>query len=72
MLYARKVPEMGGETLVVDMKAAYDDLDAATKQKIDGLKAKHLYGATSGRDGEEPTRALNKAQAAATPPTLHP
>ena len=72
MLYARKVPELGGETLIVDMKAAYDDLDAATKQKIDGLKAKHLYGATSGRGGEEPTRALNKAQAAATPPTLHP
>lgn len=72
MLYARKVPELGGETRVVDMKAAYDDLDAETKQRIDGLTAKHLYGARSGRDGEEPTMTLNKAQSAATPPTLHP
>ena len=54
MLYARKVPELGGETLIVDMKAAYDDLDAATKQKIDGLKAKHLYGATSGAVEKSP------------------
>ena len=30
MLYARKVPELGGETLLVDMKAAYDDLDAVS------------------------------------------
>ncbi len=72
MLYARKVPDVGGETRVIDMKAAYDDLEEATKQRIDKLNAMHLYGATSGRDGEARTAALNEAQAVAVPPTPHP
>ncbi|NQV60534.1 MAG: TauD/TfdA family dioxygenase [Alphaproteobacteria bacterium] len=72
MLYARKIPDVGGETRVIDMKAAYDDLDQTTKQRIDKLKAMHLYGATSGRDGEAPTARLSQTQAAEVPPTLHP
>lgn len=72
MLYARKIPDVGGETRVIDMKAAYDDLDEATKRHIGKLNAMHLYGATSGRDGEAPTAALNKTQAAEVPPTPHP
>ena len=72
MLYARRIPDEGGETRIIDMKAAYDDLDADTKERIDGLTAMHLYGATAGRDGEMPTLALNDDQAAEVPPTLHP
>lgn len=72
MLYARKIPDIGGETRVVDMKAAYDDLDSATKRRIDGLTARHLYGAASGRDGEKPTAGLTERQAAEVPATLHP
>ena len=48
MLYAQKVPERGGETRILDMKAAYDDLDPALQQDVDGLVATHFYGATSG------------------------
>ena len=72
MLYAHKIPDVGGETRIIDMKAAYDDLDDTTKQRIDKLTAMHLYGATSGRGGEAPTAGLNETQAAAVPPTRHP
>jgi len=72
MLYAQKVPEVGGETRVADMKAAYDDLDDATKQRVNNLTAIHSYGATSGRDGERPTPPLTAAQAAKVPPVPHP
>jgi len=54
------------------MKAAYDDLDDATKKRIDPLTAIHFYGATSGRDGELPTPKLTDAQAARVPPVAHP
>ncbi len=72
MLYAQKVPDVGGETRILDMKAAYDDLDQATRARIDGLVAVHFYGATAGRDGERPTQQLTDAQAATVPPVSHP
>ncbi|MYE82195.1 MAG: TauD/TfdA family dioxygenase [Gammaproteobacteria bacterium] len=72
MLYAQKVPDEGGETRILDMKAAYDDLDEPTRERIDGLVAVHLYGSTSGRDGELPTPKLTDAQAANVPPVPHP
>jgi alpha-ketoglutarate-dependent taurine dioxygenase len=72
MLYAQKIPDVGGETRVCDTKAAYDDLDAAMKQRLDKLTATHLYGSTSGRDGECPTAPLTEAQAREVPPTPHP
>ena len=72
MLYARKVPDEGGETRILDMKAAYDGLDEPTRERIDGLVAVHFYGSTSGRDGELPTPKLTDAQAANVPPVPHP
>jgi len=72
MLYAQKVPSMGGQTHIADTKAAYDDLDSSTKNEIKALAAVHFYGATSGRDGERKTRELTGAQAAHVPPVPHP
>ena len=72
MLYARKVPDVGGETRLVDTKAAYDDLDVSIKENIAGMTAIHFYGATSGRDGERRTRQLTGTQAARLPPVPHP
>ncbi|MCY4428973.1 MAG: TauD/TfdA family dioxygenase [Rhodospirillales bacterium] len=72
MLYAQKVPDVGGETRILDMKAAYDDLDQETRERIDGMVAVHYYGATSGRDGELSTQQLTEAQAATVPPVSHP
>ncbi|SKA30834.1 alpha-ketoglutarate-dependent 2,4-dichlorophenoxyacetate dioxygenase [Enhydrobacter aerosaccus] len=38
---AEVVPTIGGETGWADMRAAYEALDAATREKIDGLSAFH-------------------------------
>ncbi|HEY4738765.1 MAG TPA: TauD/TfdA family dioxygenase, partial [Xanthobacteraceae bacterium] len=43
MLFAVALPSRGGDTQYVNMHSAYDDLSAETKQKIDGLKAVHVY-----------------------------
>jgi len=40
-LYAIEVPPEGGDTYFADMFAAYDALDDAIKQRIEGLKAIH-------------------------------
>jgi alpha-ketoglutarate-dependent 2,4-dichlorophenoxyacetate dioxygenase len=40
-LSAHEVPLSGGETEFADLRAAYDALDAATKERIDGLVAEH-------------------------------
>ncbi len=41
LLYARSIPPVGGHTEFTDMRAAYDALPAATKQKIDTLVCEH-------------------------------
>ena len=40
-LSARVIPEVNADTEFADMRAAYDTLDDATKQKLDGLKVHH-------------------------------
>src|ERR1700685_1007401 len=42
-LFAVELPSHGGDTQYVNMHDAYDDLPQTTKQKIDGLKAVHVY-----------------------------
>ncbi len=41
LLHARSIPPVGGQTEFADMRAAYDALPEATKQRIDGLVAEH-------------------------------
>jgi taurine dioxygenase len=43
MLFAVELPSSGGDTQYVNMHDAYDDLSESTKQRIDGLKAVHVY-----------------------------
>jgi taurine dioxygenase len=43
MLFAVELPSSGGDTQYVNMHDAYDDLPEDTKQRIDGLKAVHVY-----------------------------
>ena len=72
MLYAIKTPKVGGETLIADMKAAYDDLDDDMKHRIEALEAVHLYGATAGQDIEKiATPLINQEQIDAVPPVRH-
>ena len=41
MLHARVVPPVAADTEFADMRAAYDELDAETKARIEGLRAHH-------------------------------
>jgi taurine dioxygenase len=43
-LYSIQVPRKGGDTLFADQYAAYDDLPASLKKRIEGLVALHHYG----------------------------
>ncbi|WP_375209945.1 TauD/TfdA dioxygenase family protein [Hyphomonas jannaschiana] len=50
ILVARELPESGGDTMFASMYRAYETLDNATKQEIDGLQAvhsaKHIFGSS--------------------------
>lgn len=73
MLYAVEAPEVGGETMFADARAAYDALDDETKAEIDGLRVHHLYGAASGKDGEKiASPFISEEQRAASPTVTHP
>lgn len=41
LLYAYTIPPVGGQTEFADMRAAYDTLDDAMKQRLHGLVAEH-------------------------------
>jgi alpha-ketoglutarate-dependent 2,4-dichlorophenoxyacetate dioxygenase len=41
LLYARSIPPVGGQTEFADMRAAYDALSEAMKQRLRGLVAEH-------------------------------
>jgi taurine dioxygenase len=43
VLHAVRLPDGGGDTQYVNMHVAYDDLPEATKRRLDGLKAVHVY-----------------------------
>ena len=51
ILVARTLPPKGGDTLFIHMGAAYDSLDAATKEEIEGLSAFHTADHIYSPDG---------------------
>ena len=70
MMYSEIVPPTGGETEFADMYAAYDNLPAAMKKKIEGKRAIHnLDFSRTRRHGEDPMTAEQKAK---VPPIAHP
>jgi taurine dioxygenase len=75
MLYARKVPEVGGDTIFSSMYLAYESLSDGMKAMLGGLKAWHSsrhafgYGATD-REHYEDGRFANPDLA--TQDALHP
>lgn len=67
-LYSTQVPSKGGDTLVANMMAAYDDLPQKTKDRIEGLTATHRWGwNTLGA-----TPKLTKEQQETHPDVVHP
>ena len=69
MLYGVTVPPSGGDTQFVNMYAAYDDLDEATKARIAGLRVIHRYD--SSRKGTR-IATLADDEAAQLPDVTHP
>jgi len=73
-LYSIDVPVAGGNTLFANQYAAYDDLPAATKRRIDPLVAIHHYGNRNNEDETTRTVAslLNDSQKQKMPLVSHP
>ena len=72
-LYSRVVPRVGGDTLFANQLAAYDDLSAAMKERIEPLLAVHHYGNRHDVDEASRTAAstLNADQRARMPLVTH-
>jgi taurine dioxygenase len=68
VLYAVQVPGKGGATRYVNMRLAYEKLDAKTKAEIDKLTAIHYYGKK--RAGRK-VPSLTDEQMKTTPPVAH-
>ncbi len=69
VLRSPAIASTGGDTLFANTHAAYDDLDDATKAKIDGLKAEHSWKRSREKVGERPATA---EEIAAAPAVQHP
>jgi len=69
-LFAVDLPSSGGDTQYVNMHDAYDDLPDATKRKIDGLKAMHVY--QSKYSPRELTGLNDDSRKQLPPPGVHP
>ena len=67
-LMAAKLPTRGGETSFADMCGAYEQLPAATKERLNGLMANQSY-AYFNAGNSVPT---NKDQTNKTPDVVHP
>ncbi len=62
ILRAVELPPIGGDTLWADMGMAYDLLDDATKEELDGLVALHDFAYGFGRLLSEERRAAMRAE----------
>lgn len=69
VLCAREVPPNGGDTEFADLRAAYDDLDQATRDRMEGLSAVHSIAYSRSLVGYE---GLSETERAALPPVTHP
>jgi taurine dioxygenase len=74
LLHAQVLPAEGGDTLFVNMHAAYDALPEPVKRRITLLSAEHSYLARNAyQNRQSPHRPqLDAAQAATVPPVVHP
>lgn len=70
LLSARELPRRGGETEFADMRAAWDALDADTRQRVEGREAVHDYYYSQGLVGG--LDVLTDEEWQALPPVRHP
>jgi taurine dioxygenase len=80
ILYAKEVPDVGGDTLFASMYAAHDALSEGFRATLEGLNAihssRHVFGKRRGEPGKEDNRIGNadRAQQDAIHPVIirHP
>ena len=74
VLYAREVPDYGGDTIFSSMYAAYESLSDGLKAMLADMRAvhssRHVFGTRSGRPTEMQDRILNPELA--TQDAVHP
>lgn len=68
ILHAVTLPPEGGDTVFVDMHAAYDGLDAATKDEIVDLRVVHSWELSRENEG----RVMSAEELADAPDNAHP
>jgi alpha-ketoglutarate-dependent taurine dioxygenase len=68
VLSAKVVPASGGDTEWADMRAAYDVLDAATRDRLGGLRAHHSIAWSQARAGFDTSVGYGMTE----PPQLRP
>jgi len=69
-LFAVSLPSRGGDTQYVNMHDAYDDLPEATRQRIDGMRAVHVY---LSKYSPRPLGFISdESRQALPPPGIHP
>jgi taurine dioxygenase len=69
-LHAITLPSRGGDTQFVNVHNAYDALPEATKRRIDGLKAIHVW--ESKYSPRKLRKLAEESEKALPPPALHP
>jgi taurine dioxygenase len=76
MLYAREVPQSGGDTMFSSMYAAYDALSEGLKHTLEGLRAlhssRHVFGAHNRRPKDNDLRGRIGNSDLATQDAVHP
>ncbi len=70
LLFPVSLPRTGGDTQYVNMHLAYDDLPAAMKGRIDGLKGVHVY--LSKYSPRELRPLSDESSRLVPPPGIHP
>ncbi len=69
-LYPTALPRSGGDTGVVNTRAAYANLPAALKAKIEGLKTVNVYSGSAARNKSH--KAVSLERAVEEKPIVHP
>src|SRR5262249_31057172 len=67
LLYSAEIPSTGGNTLFASGYAAYDTLDPAIRNKLEGRQAKHHYNYGSTQRGDSRGTGVRRVRPSGVP-----